>query len=74
MKKVEMAIAGGKWYSFRIPKGQRGYGLWEADSDLGIPKWPSEGVEFLIEKAFADRVILTRDHPLLKALRGKPVP
>jgi hypothetical protein len=35
MKKVDMAIAGGKWYCFRVPKGQRCYGLWEADSDLG---------------------------------------
>jgi len=74
MKKVDMAIAGGGWYCFRVAKGQRGYGLWAADSDLGIPKWPPEGIEFLIQKAFEDRIITTPDHPLFKALRGKPVP
>jgi hypothetical protein len=73
MKKIDMAVTGGKWYCFRVPKGQRGYGLWEADSDLGIPKWPPEGIEFLIKKAFEDRVILDVNHPLLKALRGKSV-
>jgi hypothetical protein len=71
MQQISKAI--GKWCQFKANMGNQSYNLFEARDQRDAPTWPPGGVEFLIKKAFEDRIIKTKDHPLLRQLRGRKV-
>jgi hypothetical protein len=71
MQQVSRAI--GKWCQFEANLGNQSYNLYEAIEQREAPKWPPGGIQFLIKKAFEDRVIAIKDHPLFRQLRGRKV-
>ncbi len=46
------------------------YEIYEAEGNLGDPKFPDLSMEGIIDIAFKNKIISDLDHPLLKQLRG----
>jgi hypothetical protein len=47
------------------------YDVWEAPGELGEPAWPDEPFRELLATAFKGKLIDSRDHPVLRRLRGE---
>lgn len=47
------------------------YDVKVSESDLGEPVYPEEQFNEILRVAFRGKVIETRDHPILKKLRGE---
>ena len=60
------------WVRRQADKSNGGYLITKAsNAQLPDPKWPTESLEDLIEKAFDRYYIDTIDHPVLRRLRGE---
>jgi len=60
-----------KWVRVSANMGAGMYDLNAATGNLAEPKWPKESFRDVLELCFRDRRIDSRDHPLLKSLRGE---
>jgi hypothetical protein len=64
-------IAKAKWIRIISDKGLNGYRVRAAEGNLAEPEWPTDkSFGDLLAIAFADRIILSEDHPVVRALRG----
>jgi hypothetical protein len=61
--------AGSCWVRVAADMGFGTYRVWEAKTALGDPKWPSLIFKQILKLAFADRMISSLDHPVIKRLR-----
>jgi hypothetical protein len=60
------------WVRRQADKSNGGYLITKAsNAQLPDPKWPTESLDDLIEKAFDRYYIVTIDHPVLRRLRGE---
>jgi hypothetical protein len=66
---VERAMS--RWTRMRWNRSRGAYDIFEASLSIPDPEWP-EGVTFqdLLKIGFRDKLISTRDHPLIAKLRG----
>jgi hypothetical protein len=64
-------IARDGWVRVAANMNLGAYEVFEAVGDLGDPEWPPMPLRDLLRIAFKDRYIDTRDHPVLKSLRGE---
>jgi len=71
MEQIERSI--GHWSQFEANQGNQSYTLYFATTPREEPKWPDGGMPFFIKKAFEDRIIRTKDHPIFATLRGRKV-
>jgi hypothetical protein len=69
----QVARAAGKWCQFEANLGNQTYNLYEAIVQREAPSWPPGGLNFLIHKAFEDRIVTAKDHPLFTQLRGRQI-
>jgi hypothetical protein len=69
----QIARSVGRWSQFVANLGNQSYTLFEMVDQREAPSWPAGGVKFLIKKAFEDRIISAKDHPLFRQLRGRKV-
>lgn len=54
-----------------IPNMEKGaYETLPAASELGEPQWPEKTVDELVAEAFSDRLIVSLEHEVVRALRG----
>ena len=51
-------------------KGLGAYRVRQAEGSLSEPRWPTKTFNELLTIAFADRIIMTEDHPVVRRLRG----
>jgi hypothetical protein len=64
-------IAKAHWIRIIADKGLGGYRVRQAEGKLSEPEWPTDKTfGDLLATAFADRIILSEDHPVVRALRG----
>lgn len=63
-------IAKTKWIRIAADKSLGGYRVREAEGRLSEPEWPTEALSDLLTIAFADRIIMSEDHPVVRRLRG----
>jgi hypothetical protein len=69
LKAAEIAKA--KWIRIISDKGLNGYRVRAAEGNLAEPEWPTDKTfGELLAIAFADRIIMSADHPVVRALRG----
>jgi hypothetical protein len=69
LKAAEIAKA--KWIRIISDKGLNGYRVRAAEGNLAEPEWPTDKTfGDLLAIAFADRIIMSADHPVVRALRG----
>ena len=47
------------------------YEITPSMSDLGIPRWPKQSMDQLINDAFAGRIIDSPDHPYIRQIQGR---
>jgi len=60
-----------KWIRIKSNMSLRAYEIFEAESTIPDPIWPSElTFDSIYRIAFKDRVIRSLDHPVVKRLRG----
>jgi len=69
----QVVRAAGKWCQFEANLGNQTYNLYEALEQREAPKWPPEGLPFLIRKAFEDRIMTTPDHPIFQQTQGRKI-
>jgi len=64
-------IAKTKWIRIISDKALNGYRVRQAEGQLSEPEWPTDkSFSDLLTIAFADRIITSEDHPVVRALRG----
>jgi hypothetical protein len=64
-------IAKSRWVRVSADKALGGYRVKQAEGELSEPEWPSDKTfNELLTIAFADRIIMTEDHPIVRQLRG----
>jgi hypothetical protein len=64
-------IAKTRWIRISADKGLSGYRVRQAEGKLSEPEWPTDkGFNDLLTIAFADRIIMSDDHPVVRKLRG----
>jgi len=64
-------IAKTHWVRISADKGLQGYRVRQAEGKLSEPEWPTDkSFNELLTIAFADRIIMSEDHPVVRALRG----
>ena len=64
-------IAKTQWVRIAADKALGGYRVRQAEGKLSEPEWPTDkSFSDLLTIAFADRIIMTEDHPVVRALRG----
>ena len=69
MEAAEMAMT--KWVRVQANMSLGAYDVFEATADLPEPAWPKESLGELLRIAFKDKRIDSRDHPVLRKLRGE---
>ena len=62
--------AKGNWVRIQPNRSIAGYDTLIAEGNLAPPKWPDMTIEQYIGIAFANRIIDSEDHPVVKQLRG----
>ncbi len=60
-----------KWTRVAADMSLGAYRIYEAPGDLPDPEWPEQSLRDLLEIAFKGRYIDTRDHAVVKRLRGE---
>ena len=60
-----------KWIRVVANRQSASYDVMSSESDLGEPVYPEEQFEEILRVAFRGKVIETRDHLILKKLRGE---
>ena len=60
-----------QWGRIKPNKSKGAYDFLAATSSLGTPQWPAKPVDELVAIAFGDRLIMSADHPVVRALRGE---
>ena len=72
---LEKAILHGRnaWIRISANKATGGYEIYEATQSASIPapKWPEQDIETLVETAFAGKMILDENHPIVDSILGK---
>jgi len=64
-------IAKTTWVRVTADKALGGYRVRQAEGKLPEPEWPTDkSFNELLTIAFADRIIMTEDHPIVRQLRG----
>jgi hypothetical protein len=64
-------IAKSHWIRILSDKGLSGYRVRQAEGHLSEPEWPADkSFNDLLTIGFADRIIMSEDHPVVRALRG----
>lgn len=64
-------IAKTKWVRVISNKDLAGYRVMQAEGNLSEPEWPTDkSFSELLTIAFADRIIMSEDHPVVRSLRG----
>jgi hypothetical protein len=64
-------IAKKYWIRITADKSLGGYRVRQADGKkLSEPDWPDKSFNELLTTAFADRIIMSEDHPVVRRLRG----
>ena len=63
-------IAKADWIRISSDKGLGGYRVRKAEGHLSDPQWPDKSFGELLTIAFADRIIMSEDHPVVRRLRG----
>lgn len=64
-------LAESKWIRVTSNMVRGAYDVFEAQGDLGEPKWPAESFEELLKIAFQGRIIDADDHPFVMQLLGR---
>jgi hypothetical protein len=65
--------ANGRWARFEANLDNRSYELYVAAEQREPPKWPSGGIEYLIRRAFEDRIITNIQHLVIRQLLGNTI-
>jgi hypothetical protein len=65
-----MAIAANEWVRLTADMGAGCYRIYKALGELSDPIWPDKSFRELLELAFAQRIIDSPDHPIVRRLRG----
>jgi hypothetical protein len=66
-----MVIAKTHWIRIFADSSLGGYRVMQAQGKLSEPEWPKDKTfNDLLEIAFADRIIMSEDHPVVRRLRG----
>lgn len=65
------ATAQDRWIRVVANRQNASYDVMVSESDLGEPAYPEEQFDEVLRVAFRGKVIETRDHPILKKLRGE---
>jgi hypothetical protein len=61
-----------KWIRIVADKSISGYQPFEAEGELPEPEWPTDKTfNELLEIAFADKIIMSEDHPIVRKLLGR---
>lgn len=72
---LEKAVIHGKkaWIRIGANKATGSYEVFEATQSASIPapSWPDESIESLVEIAFAGKMILDENHPVVDSLLGR---
>jgi hypothetical protein len=64
-------IAKTRWIRIISDKGLNGYRVRAAEGNLAEPEWPTDKTfNDLLTIAFADKIIMSADHPIVRTLRG----
>jgi hypothetical protein len=63
-------IAKEDWIRMSADKSLGGYRVRQAEGRLSEPDWPKKTFNELLAIAFADRIIMSEDHPVVRRLRG----
>ena len=64
-------IAKTAWVRITADKALGGYRCRQAEGKLSEPEWPADkSLSELLTIAFADRIIMSEDHPVVRSLRG----
>jgi hypothetical protein len=63
-------IAKTRWIRITPDKSLGGYRAREAEGRLSEPEWPDKSFNEFLTIAFADRIIVSDDHPVVRRLRG----
>jgi hypothetical protein len=64
-------LAKSHWIRIAADRSLGGYRVRQAEGKLPEPEWPADKTfSELLTIAFADRIILTEDHPMVRRLRG----
>jgi hypothetical protein len=69
MQRLEEAK--GRWARFEADQDNRSYRVFIAAEQPAPPAWPSGGMEYLIRKAFEDRIITIETHSVIRELLGE---
>jgi hypothetical protein len=59
-----------KWIKVKAVLSAGCYEVIVAPTEIAAPEWPSEGLKFLVNRAFKNRVINSTNDPVIKKLRG----
>ena len=72
---LEKAVIHGQkaWIRISANKATGSYEVYEANQSASIPQptWPNEGIETLVEIAFAGKMILDETHPVIDSILGR---
>lgn len=64
-------IAKTQWIRITADKALGGYRVRQAEGKLSEPEWPADkSFSELLTIAFADRIIMSEEHPVVRSLRG----
>jgi hypothetical protein len=58
------------WIRMRSNMSLGAYEIFQAESKIPDPEWPTLSLQELVRIAFRDRIITTPDHPVIRRLRG----
>jgi hypothetical protein len=68
---IAKELAKRKWIRVFADRSRDGYRVFEAAGKLPEPEWPKDKTfNELLEIAFADKIIMSEDHPIVRKLRG----
>lgn len=59
------------WTRLRVRADRKGYDAIPAAKSFPEPEWPAASFDELFQASFADRIIDSLDHPVVKRLRGE---
>jgi hypothetical protein len=69
MEAAEYAMT--RWVRVSANMALGAYDILEAQTEFPEPQWPEETFDQIVQVAFKQRYIASRDHPVLRALRGE---
>lgn len=60
-----------KWIRIAANMHTGSYDVYEAETDLPDPEWPTTDIDVFIQVAFRGKIITSLDHPIVQSLLGR---